>query len=240
METNKPPEELEETTMMSIQQFNWSQNNTKIFLDLYKQYKPKVGTFQIKTLKKLWEILAKELNKILKTNMSPGHCENRWRVLERAYKKYIDNINKTGQGRKYFEYSEDMDEIFKGKKNVKPSILLSSTTVEKMPEDESLSQDVFPPEPSTSKTAPKVGPTKPSLIKSENVNLIKRKTPVVNRNLTLANMRKDRKEYYEKRLNIEREKIDVQNEKVKLMKEKNDLLKERNNILRNHKCASSI
>ncbi|CAH1121462.1 unnamed protein product [Ceutorhynchus assimilis] len=223
------PKEMEGTSSLMTTQFNWSQNHTKLFLDLYKKYKPKVGTSQIKTLKKLWEILALELNKILKTNITPGHCENRWRVLERAYKKHVDTMNKTGQGRKFFEYTDEMDEIFKGKRNVKPTILLSSTTVDAMPQDEDADVDQEIIEPSTSKTALETP------ARHENQNKIKRKTPVVNRNLTLASMKKDKKEYYEERLKIEREKIELQKEKLKVMKERNILCKERNEILKNQK-----
>lgn len=60
----------------------------------------------------------------------------------------------------------------------------------------------------------------------------RKKTPVVNRNLTLAGMRKDRKEYQDKRLNIEREKIELQKRKIEVMQERNQLLKERNNLLK--------
>lgn len=58
------------------------------------------------------------MNKLLHTHLTPGHCENHWRVLERAYKKHIDNQNKTGRGKKYFEFVEEMDEILKGKKRL--------------------------------------------------------------------------------------------------------------------------
>nr|CAI5840288.1 unnamed protein product [Callosobruchus analis] len=49
--------------------------------------------------KNLFEHMALKITRINKSNVTPGNCENRWKVLERAYKKYIDYSNKTGRGR---------------------------------------------------------------------------------------------------------------------------------------------
>ena len=48
-----------------------------------------------------------------------------------SYKKCINNQKKTGRGRKYFEYKEEMDVIFKGNKKIKPSIILTTDTKDK-------------------------------------------------------------------------------------------------------------
>lgn len=95
---------------------NWTTNQTKVLLDIYKQYRSKVGSYEVKNLKKLWEIIANKINEVCKTNFTANHVENRWRVVARSYKKYVDSQNKTGSGRRHFEYREEMDEIFKGKK----------------------------------------------------------------------------------------------------------------------------
>lgn len=194
---------------------------------MYQKYRTKVGTAQIKNLKKLWEILAQELNKLLKTNLSPSNVENRWRVLERAYKRHIDNQNKTGQGKKYFEYMEEMDLIFRGKKNVNPVILLSSESIEKMPEDK---EEEWVGSPATPSSLCSISQRKEDSLK-------RKRTPVLNRNLTLAHMRRDRREYHEARLSIEREKLDLLKAKNKAMEDKNLLLKERNEILKNKICC---
>lgn len=95
---------------------SWTSNQTKVMLDVYKKYRSKVGTFEIKNFKKLWEVMAAKINDILKSNYSSSHVENRWRVVERSYKRFVDNQTKTGRGKKYFEYQEEMDDIFKGEK----------------------------------------------------------------------------------------------------------------------------
>lgn len=76
-------------------EYKWNSNETKMLIDLYKKYKNKVGTFEIRSAKMLWLKIAEELKK-LKIEVTPNNCLNRWRVLERNYKKHIDNQNKTG------------------------------------------------------------------------------------------------------------------------------------------------
>lgn len=206
----------------------WSNNQTKVLLDLYQKYRPKVGTREIKTLKKLWEILACELNRLLEINVTESHTENRWRVLERAYKKYVDNQNKTGQGTKYFEYKEEMDQIFRGKKNVNPVVLLSTASIEPTEEDDKSEETIGYLE------TPKASTVESSQKKS--INLKRKRTPVQNRNLILAHMKQDRKEYQEERLKIEKEKLKFQQRKAEAMEERNILIKERNEILKKQKC----
>nr|CAH7750891.1 unnamed protein product [Callosobruchus chinensis] len=55
-------------------------------------------------MKKVWEIVADEMTQRFKIKISCGKCENRFKTLERNYKKVLDNNNRTGQGRKVFEY----------------------------------------------------------------------------------------------------------------------------------------
>lgn len=94
----------------------WNVNNSKMLIDLYGKYKDKVGSLKIKNLKKMWEIISEEMSLIYEMKIHPNNCENRWRVLERNYKKYFENKNGTGRGKKYFEFSEEMDKLFAHKK----------------------------------------------------------------------------------------------------------------------------
>lgn len=65
-------------------------------------------------------------------NVTPPQCENRWRVLERAYKKFIDASKKTGRARQYFEYENEMNHVFCGKKFILN--FLSTDTILSLPE----------------------------------------------------------------------------------------------------------
>ncbi|KAL1496999.1 hypothetical protein ABEB36_008032 [Hypothenemus hampei] len=109
--------------------FKWSHVNTLALIDLYKKYRKDVGSFKIRTLKKMFEEIACQLELTLKQKITASNCENRWKHLERTYKKYVENNNKTGRGRKDFEYATEMNDVLGQKKNVNPIILLSSDTV---------------------------------------------------------------------------------------------------------------
>lgn len=74
----------------------------------------------------------------------------------------------------------------------------------------------------------------PSIKKS---SFLKRRNPIQNRNITIEQIRRDRKEYNSKRIEIENEKLEVQKQKIVLMKERNELLKERNELLKNRSCS---
>jgi hypothetical protein len=101
-----------------------------------------VETLQLRNIKKLFELIAKEINIMCKSNVTASHSHARWRVLERGYKKYVDNKTKTGIGRKYFEYAEEMDSIFKKKRNITPGILLSTETISAPPAEPADLQEI--------------------------------------------------------------------------------------------------
>ncbi|KAF2880861.1 hypothetical protein ILUMI_25316 [Ignelater luminosus] len=90
------------------------------------------------------KVHREKLNKVFKTKTTTANCENRWRVVDSNYKKYINNNGKTGRGRKNFEFLSEIKEIFGQKKNIDPDTVLSSETVSAI----TMSNDV--PIPSTS------------------------------------------------------------------------------------------
>lgn len=193
----------------------WSSNHSKVLIDLYKEYRGKVGTFQIKTVKKLWEVISSRINAIFMLNLSAQNCENRWRVLDRGYKKFVDNKTKTGRGRKFFEFEKEMEDIFQKKKNIHPEIVLSSETLDynlnvtnKSSEPEEIIEQAHH-SPSSSKSP-------------------RRKKITMTRNEILDQIRKDRYAYQQERCQIEREKLEVKKQMVTELKRRNDLVEERN------------
>ena len=48
----------------SITDDKWGRNETKILMDLYAKYKKRTGTFEVKTIKILWQKIAEELFKL--------------------------------------------------------------------------------------------------------------------------------------------------------------------------------
>ncbi|KAF2900035.1 hypothetical protein ILUMI_06154 [Ignelater luminosus] len=92
-------------------------------------YKPQVGTMTIRTIKKLRKVIAAELNKSLRTILIAANYENRWGVIDRTHKKFVDN-KKTGRVKKVFEYVTEMKEIFGKKNSIHPDVVLSVETVD--------------------------------------------------------------------------------------------------------------
>lgn len=207
---------------------SWNHNHTKILIDLYGKYKKQLGTLRIKTMKKLWEIIANEINERFNLNVSPSNCENRWRVLDRNYKKFVENKNLTGRGRRCFEYAEEMAEIFGKKRNIHPEILLSSDAVimPKISSAEPVETAVIATEiqePSTSKHD--------STETHKNI-LKKNKSRLLNKNNILESMRKDRLEYQKQRVKMEKEKLEIEKEKLQALKRRNQLIEDRNKLMK--------
>lgn len=76
-------------------EYKWINNETKCLIDLYSKYRKKVGTREIRNIKMMWQKIAEELH-LQNIFVTPNNCINRWRVLEKNYKKFIDNQTKTG------------------------------------------------------------------------------------------------------------------------------------------------
>ena len=78
--------------------FSWNDANTKLFLSLYKEMKNLVGLRKIKNFKEMWKCISDEM-KNSGYNVSALQVENKWKTMERQYKKVISNNNQTGRGR---------------------------------------------------------------------------------------------------------------------------------------------
>lgn len=59
---------------------------------------------------------------ILKITVTPKNIENRWKVFDHNYKKYMDNKNATTRGRKKFEFVSQREEACGKKKNITPEV----------------------------------------------------------------------------------------------------------------------
>lgn len=210
--------------------FKWSVNQTKELLDLYKLYKSKVGTMEIKTMKQLWIKIALVLRKKHNMNVTDANCLNRWKVIERNYKKYIENENATGRGRKYFEYTQEMEDIMGKRKSIRPELLLSSDTVHHI---ESIATDNNEITSHPSSLRPDEKAMEESLNSEKECKKVKSlqlKTQANTRRRSyLELMRADRKKFNEDKLAIEKEKLTE-------LKRKNTLIEKRNKIIKENKC----
>lgn len=217
---NNPPSTTTSAAASAVELFFWTNNNTRLLIDLYKKYKSKVGTMGMKNFKTMWEKIANEISEILQKTVTSKNVENRWKVLDRNFKKYVDNKNSTGRGRKFFEFASEMEEACGNKKNIRPEILLANEI--HMPKQENVEQGQGQ---ETAETPKKV---------------IRRKT----RKTVLQQIREDRLSYQENRnrflQQVHQDQLSLLRERNEIERERNEIEKERNNILLTKKCNCHI
>lgn len=202
--------------------FFWTSNSTKILIDLFKKYRDKVGSMNMKNFKAMWDVISKEISNMLKMEISAKNAENRWKVLERNYKKYVDNQNSTGRGRKYFEFHMEMEDIYGKKRNIRPEILLGSETVH-VPTEEIVTDEI------SAETTINQETEKSKVINDKDL----RKKNTKRKRTILQQIREDKVEYQEKRFNFLEK---VHEDLLSILRERNKIEEERNEILKNKKC----
>lgn len=212
---------------------SWASNVTKRLIALYKEHYTQIG-ITIKKQKKLWELLAQMLNEEFNLNIAASQVENKWRTLLRAYKVITDNNNKTGRGRRVFEYQEEMDSLFCKKKNINPEVLLSNETIAALPK--SITSDVTKDEEkenalgSSSNPETQILPETISKIEIEPGKSIKRKR-TLSRNDVLEKMRLDKQKQHEEMMKKIEERIQIEKGRLAERKRQNDIQDKRNAIL---------
>ena len=211
---------------------HWTRNRTLQLISLFQNYRDQVGSVKVRNMRKLWERIASELGDF---NVSPSQCENRWRVLERNYKKYTDNTNKTGRMRRFFEFYEEMDAIYNKRKSIPPEMIVTTETIyipsikEEVVVDDARDMDMD----NSNIGEPSIEESSIMHEKTELRNPLKRnRTIETNRNRILENMRNDKKTYYQQMVRIQQNRLDVEKEKLIEVKRRNQLLHERNSILK--------
>ncbi|XP_044731233.1 uncharacterized protein LOC123294190 [Chrysoperla carnea] len=120
---------------------SWDYGSTLILIQLYKRYYDKLGSYNVKSLKKMWEIISQCFIKEYNLNYSPKHCENRWRVLERSFRKYNDVNRQSGRKRRHFEYAAEMESLLKNKKYAASSSLMGTSMESQLRDDDVLLDD---------------------------------------------------------------------------------------------------
>lgn len=100
MSSESPQQGVEVTTgkpaSSDSADYKWGRNETRLLIDLYGIYRKKVGTLEVKSVKMMWLKIAEELFKH-NIRVTASNCINRWKVLERNYKKFVDNKTSTGK-----------------------------------------------------------------------------------------------------------------------------------------------
>ena len=125
-------EETEEDCTSGI--INWSNPNTLLLIEEYRENKEKVEKGIIRKKKGLGENFIDSEKKGF--SVSPDQVNDKWKTLMRSYKFVKDNNKKSGAGRKVFEFEEELDVLFQNDIIVKPVLTLSSTGKKKNKEVE--------------------------------------------------------------------------------------------------------
>lgn len=180
----------------------------------------------------------------------PSKCENKFKVLERNYKKNKDNNNKTGRGRRVFEFENEMDEIFERKKNVNPTLLLSSECSDRakspLPQtfqETTVQVSVPDAQPGCSYSAPQHENREEKQSESEGetgMSQVEARTPknltlkrkrisspaYQKRNDILLEMKNDFKKFYERRDKRQEEKLKIARQKLEESQKRTQIAKE--------------
>ncbi|XP_052776101.1 uncharacterized protein LOC128213984 [Mya arenaria] len=119
-------------------QASWSKASTKLLIAEMVQYKEKLNAGAMKK-KTVMNMICQKLhqNNYLFTE---DQVTGRWKTLVRAYKAVKDGQNKSGSGRKTYQYEQELDEYFQGDPIVKPLAIAtsgSSSTDKRAMEEES-------------------------------------------------------------------------------------------------------
>ncbi|KAF6215837.1 hypothetical protein GE061_000172 [Apolygus lucorum] len=226
------------------EQCTWTRPMVLTLINEHKENFSRVGK-SLKSLKVMFTLIASKLNKTFKTNLSGDQVNNKWKSLERSYKKKKDNDRSTGRGAKYFEYEAELDEVFCKSKKIYPDLLLS--------ENEVITSEASLPIPAKPSAATVATSHPPSVIvdvaEDEHEDDVigdldfedenrRRETPSTStpklnrkskkstksRNDILLMMREDRQKYYDKKLQLLKERNEERMKRNELTKESNALL----------------
>ncbi|XP_057658931.1 uncharacterized protein LOC130895575 [Diorhabda carinulata] len=88
----------------------WNHEATKELLKVYDEKYDMLDSGIITTQKKLWELVAKDMNK--KDFFYTGaQCENKWKTLKRNYKNKLLKMDKTGSCKRQCPFEREIVEI---------------------------------------------------------------------------------------------------------------------------------
>ncbi|KAL1419993.1 hypothetical protein MTO96_024739 [Rhipicephalus appendiculatus] len=118
----------------------WPRNQTLFLISKYKELNDvgiKKGGFRTKKL--MWKKLAEILNAEFSRHFTALQVENKWKSLERRYKKTKANNNSSGHSRVSCDYESELAEVLEKQHHVTPTVLVTQGKV--MVAENSLEQD---------------------------------------------------------------------------------------------------
>ncbi|XP_077539617.1 uncharacterized protein LOC144174460 [Haemaphysalis longicornis] len=120
-------------------------------------------TSPYRTKKAMWQRMAEQLSAEFSTEVTALQVQNKWKSLERAYKKTKANNGSSGAARVVCEYEDELSDVLEKEHHINPTVVLRpGTTIEKtssqpQDSDENSSSCEEPPASPASAAAPGEG-----------------------------------------------------------------------------------
>ncbi|XP_072396478.1 uncharacterized protein [Diabrotica undecimpunctata] len=107
----------------------FDREKTLVLIELFKKYKPVMTKGDIKTMKEMWDVIANDMSNQFEKPVTGSKCKNKFKVLERGYKKMI-NDNEIGKRRKKnFPYAKEFKDIQPRKYEFVPGLVHPYTNI---------------------------------------------------------------------------------------------------------------
>ncbi|KAL3183238.1 hypothetical protein MRX96_034288 [Rhipicephalus microplus] len=104
----------------------WSERKTRFLINKYKELKDLVGKKGgFRTKKALWQTLAEMISREFECLCSPLQVQNKWKSLERAYKRTKSKNNSSGSGRVSCEFEEELSDVLEKEHHITPTVLIT-------------------------------------------------------------------------------------------------------------------
>ncbi|XP_028967835.1 uncharacterized protein LOC100902893 [Galendromus occidentalis] len=88
---------------------DWSESHVKVLLELYEKERPKFLTKGL-VRKRLWGEIAQKVNRITGLQLQGFHCENKWKVLMRGYRRAEKDFGAAGVDEEQFKKAHPLFE----------------------------------------------------------------------------------------------------------------------------------
>lgn len=107
----------------------FNRDRTLVLIDLFKKYKPALAKGDIKTMKEMWEIIATELTNQFGMPITGAKCQNKFKVLERGYKKLQSDYESGKRFKKHFPYAKEFKDLKLRKYEFVPGLVAPYTNI---------------------------------------------------------------------------------------------------------------
>ncbi|XP_064468953.1 uncharacterized protein LOC135383426 [Ornithodoros turicata] len=111
----------------------WTGPKTRFLIARYKEQKEMVGKKGgFRTKRALWQALADAISKEFDSSVTTIQVENKWKSLERAYKRTKTKNGSSGHSRVSCEHEEELGDVLEKEHHISPTTLLApGLTIEK-------------------------------------------------------------------------------------------------------------